>query len=601
MPSAKLLAMGVIAMVLIPALALVLTEVALRAAGVGHPTRYFVPAAANDDRQGGEVLETNHRFTHRFFPPALARGMIPARITRDKPPATYRIFLFGESAANGDPDPAYGFGRHLELLLESRFPDTDFEVICTAITAINSHVILPIAKECARIEADLWIVYMGNNEIIGPFGAGTVFGAQAPPLPVVRANIALKATRIGQLVEAALAAVRPGPHDLENWEGINMFAGNTLPFAATARARVLDSFSENLADILDCAARADVPVLLATVASNLRDCGPFASLHGRPLSKAEAAAWNTAVDAGRAHLARNEFRSALDALLTAARIDPHYAELQFLLAQAHAALGQAAEAKAAYTAARDFDALSVRADSRINDIIRAAAAARADHGVTLVDIEAALAAVAPDGIPGRESFFEHVHFTPNGNDQVARAFARQIETRLPEDVRSADTGAWASTAKVLTQLGLSVWDQHRLWSEMAERLATPPYSNRVQADQAVAFSQQQAARLQSRMNPQLDRKIYSMALAAHPDDYLLLTRFGYFLLSQSDFDGAIDAFSKVRDRFPNFDGGHQDLGLALLLAGRYPEAKACFQRVLELRPGYPRALKAINWIDSQPH
>ena len=55
-------------------------------------------------------------------------------------------------------------------------------------TAINSHAVLPIARECARHEGDLWIVYMGNNEMIGPFGAISVFGSQAPPLWYVAAK-----------------------------------------------------------------------------------------------------------------------------------------------------------------------------------------------------------------------------------------------------------------------------------------------------------------------------------------------------------------------------------------------------------------------------
>ncbi len=47
--------------------------------------------------------------------------------------------------------------------------------------------------------ADIWVIYMGNNEVVGPFGAGTVFGRQVPPLPLIRASLALKTTRIGQL------------------------------------------------------------------------------------------------------------------------------------------------------------------------------------------------------------------------------------------------------------------------------------------------------------------------------------------------------------------------------------------------------------------
>jgi hypothetical protein len=66
------------------------------------------------------------------------------------------------------------------MLLRERFPGQRFEVVNVAVTAINSHVILPIARECAQHQGDLWIVYMGNNEMVGPFGAATVFGTRAP-------------------------------------------------------------------------------------------------------------------------------------------------------------------------------------------------------------------------------------------------------------------------------------------------------------------------------------------------------------------------------------------------------------------------------------
>ena len=36
------------------------------------------------------------------------------------------------------------------------------------------------------------MVYAGNNEVVGPFGAGTVFGTQVPPLPLIRASLAVR-------------------------------------------------------------------------------------------------------------------------------------------------------------------------------------------------------------------------------------------------------------------------------------------------------------------------------------------------------------------------------------------------------------------------
>ena len=41
----------------------------------------------------------------------------------------------------GDPDPAYGFSRYLEVMLREKFPSMKFEVVNTGSVAINSHVL----------------------------------------------------------------------------------------------------------------------------------------------------------------------------------------------------------------------------------------------------------------------------------------------------------------------------------------------------------------------------------------------------------------------------------------------------------------------------
>ena len=170
----------------------------MRIAGYGYPSGFF-----RSIRQGGkEFLIHNEKFSLRFFPPELARWPSSFKFAADKPADTCRIFVFGESAAMGDPQPAFSASRYLEVLLRRRFPGQKFEIVNLGITAINSHVILPMAQDCARQHADIWIIYMGNNEMVGPFGAATVFGSRAPPLAAAKLNLALKKTRVGQLAGA---------------------------------------------------------------------------------------------------------------------------------------------------------------------------------------------------------------------------------------------------------------------------------------------------------------------------------------------------------------------------------------------------------------
>src|ERR1700744_2609120 len=98
------------AVVLIPILMVAVLEAGLRIAGYGYSTRLFEKAQIN----GKDYLLNNEDFSRRFFPPALSRWPSPLMIEPVKPQNTYRIFIFGESAAQGDPEPAFGAGRYLE-------------------------------------------------------------------------------------------------------------------------------------------------------------------------------------------------------------------------------------------------------------------------------------------------------------------------------------------------------------------------------------------------------------------------------------------------------------------------------------------------------
>jgi hypothetical protein len=234
-----------LALTLVPLVLLGAVELLLRVAGSGRSTAFFQKTSIN----GVDCLVENPRFGLRFFPAEMARSPAPVVMGAVKPPGRYRIFLLGESAALGDPAPAFGFGRYLEVLLRERFPKSDFEIICVAMTAINSHAILPIAQECAGHEGDMWLLYMGNNEMVGPFGAATVFGAKAPPLWQVRLTLALKQSRIVQAM-AGLREKWRGDQGRQTWEGMKMFMGNRIPPDDARRETVHRNFRSNLSDIL---------------------------------------------------------------------------------------------------------------------------------------------------------------------------------------------------------------------------------------------------------------------------------------------------------------------------------------------------------------
>jgi tetratricopeptide (TPR) repeat protein len=583
---------------LVPVLFFGALELALRLSGFGYATSFFLPAKI----AGKNFYVTNDRFGFRFFPPAIARTPFALRMAANKPAGTYRIFLFGESAAQGDPDPTFGVSRYLETLLRARFPDAHFEVVCVAMTAINSHAILPIARECSRRQGDLWIIYMGNNEIVGPFGAGTVFGPQSPRLWVIRASLAAKATRIGQLLELLAGKVGRQPAAMKSWEGLNMFKEHQVRFDAPSRQRACDNFVGNLEDILRAARSAGVPVILSTVASNLKDCAPFASLHKTGLTADEQTAWTNACRAGIAAQSANDFRGALKSFSEAAAVDSEFAELQYRRGLCELALTSMVEAKRDFELARDYDALGFRADGPINRIIQQAAQRHAQDGVCFADSAAGLAAESPFGITGEEFFYEHVHLNFEGNYRLALLFAQQVAARLPAALTNHAAAQWATAEVCARRLAISPWDRYRVWQANYSRVSEPPFTDQLNDVPRAKMYMAKLDQLRAAMTPESQARamaVYQEAVAAAPDDLSLLGNFAQFLGELGDFSEAVKQQKRVCELLPQSAPAFHKCGLLLVRQNETDAAAQEFSHCLSLRADYAPALNELGLILAQ--
>ena len=605
-------------MALSPLFGVLLLEVALRIAGYGYPTSFFLKTRIN----GRTVFVENAKFGLRFFPPTLARSPAPIVMPADKPTNSYRIFLLGESAALGDPDPAYGFGRYLEVLLRERYPGTRFDVICVAMTAINSHAILPIARECAHHHGDLWVVYMGNNEMMGPFGAGAVFGSRAPRLNLVRASLALKTTRVGQMLDSFLSRLGPRLSSPDHWQGMGMFMDHQVRPDDARRQRVYQNFKRNLDDILHAGEDAGLKVILSTVAGNLKDCGPFASLHASDLDEERHQTWEQLYSQGNSFESLGELSKAIVKYSEAARIDPAFAELQFRLGHCYLALTNSQEARPRLERARDLDGLPFRADSNLNAIIKQAGAEKRARGVQLFDGEGALSAQAPQGIPGSELFFEHVHLNFEGNYLLARAMAIEIATILPRTITGHSTaGEWASIELCDRRLALTDWNRFQVFESILARVSDAPFTNQLAYSPRIKIYSEKLSELRSRMRPEsfsIAKDVYRAALADRPDDYLIHEKFAEFLemtgrlteagaewqracellphhfmpffrlgklrVRQGKFQEATILLSRAVSMRPDFVEGLNELGRSLFKQGKFAEALACYQNALRQQP-----------------
>jgi tetratricopeptide (TPR) repeat protein len=574
----------------LPVLALTLVEIGLRLAGYGYDPAFF---QTQRDAKGEIWLVSNDAFTFRFFPPERSRCPAPFRFAAHKPADTIRIFILGESAAMGDPQPSVGPSRILNALLRQRFPGTDFEVINLGITAINSHVIVPIARDvAARGQGDIWILYLGNNEMVGPFGAATAFGQRAAPLWVVRLNLALQRTRVGQLAISALRHLgRKSP--TAGWAGMQMFRENQLPPDDVRRATIHRHFARNLGKIVDLGLTDGGKIVLSTVAVNLRDCPPFGSLTGSkrlPTDRHEFALQFTNALAAQTSAPP---RDAIAMFAQAAAIEPDFAELQFRWAQCLLAETNGSAARTHLQRACDTDALPFRADSQINAAIRALAQQKAGASLRFCDAEAAFAAAAPDGSPGAESFFEHVHFNFDGNYRLAMAWAEQVSSLLPSTIGRTEQESWATQEDCERAVGLSDWNRLTVIASVLARLQQAPFAEQFTNPRRRQQLRQEYRRISDQLR-QADaaastRAAFETALARTPEDNFLRENFAEFLKATGHPAAAIAEYQTILGRLPHDFYSAVRAGRMLGEMGRWADAATTLRSAATQRPFLPDA------------
>ena len=569
------------AMILVPALLLGITEGALRLFGYGYPTNFFrkIP--------GQEAYTGNPRFGWRFFPRTHSLAPPPFHLPAAKPAGTYRIFVLGGSAAMGWPGSAYSFSRILDVMLRERFPHVRFEVINAGMVAVNSHVVLPIAHDCADHDADLFIVYMGNNEVIGPFGKGSIFGGYSPNLSAIRASLWGRTTKVGQLIQNVAASLEGGGDPKS--QILEKVREHRLAPDDPLLDEVVDHFRTNLNDILAATANAGAKTIVCTVATNLKDCPPFGSLHRPDLDETQETRWQKTYEAGITLDEAGEYDRAVQQYLAAAEIDDQFAELHFRIGSCDLAMKRPAQARRRFLLARDLDAARFRADNRLNTVIREVASARSREGVIFVDAERSLAECprTRDGILGEELFYDHVHMNFEGNYELARAVFDAVVRQLPEAIRSRAGGAAEplSRDRCAELLALTQRNRLRMATEVWHTAAYPPFT--FQLDHAQRherdFQKLREARKQA-LPSDGDRAVTlrRQGLERHPDDLPMRGDLATLLHGRGEYAESMTHWRALLERLPENADARVGLGAALVGLGRTDEALTEFDVAVDL-------------------
>lgn len=439
----------VFAWFIVPLLILAGLELGLRAAGYGMDTAPF--QVLNTDR-GRVYLCDRENLYHLFSHPVdIEKTKVEFAIPERKEPGTYRIFVFGSSAAAGWIHSA-SFSQLLQVMLMERFPGVRFEVYNLANAGLNSSIMRPLAQDCARMHPDAYVIYMGNNEVHGPYGLVTEYmareGRVMTPLEI-RLHQGMRRFRLGQWLDRA---ARKDP--ISENQGIPKDVSPEDP----RLSQIWRNYEYNLRDMFHAAAGAGAEVFVSTLGANLRHWPPQPDLIWDALSEDKQREFENNLHTGKSLEEGGQWEEALHLYGNTETITESSPYLFFRQATCRWALGDHERARALYDKALERDSFTwVRAKHAFNATIRKAVNGHEGFNVVLVDGQAALEAAAPHATPGNESFADGCHLRPSGMYVLARAFYEQMCPKMPYWVRQHEDkdAPMPELSDILALLGFS--------------------------------------------------------------------------------------------------------------------------------------------------
>ncbi|MCB1152951.1 hypothetical protein KDL45_04820 [bacterium] len=386
----------------------------------------------------------------------IREGLAPFLSFTPKPaPGVHRIVVLGSSPVWGtfsaDPNDNTLLVWHLRDRLEKAYPGEKFELINAAHIAFGGPEVVKAAREMAKYNADLALVYYGG--VMPQIGKDIVdFDLLTKSkLKFHVLNFVLK-FKLAQLVRDVMRMEsqpelprgdfdenRPEefgellpPGEIQSGmnsekivaseEGLPLFApgSNRLVQPQTYNERTVNLVN-NLVDATNhdyrltfqAVARPfldrDVPLVFYTVATNVAAIPPFWSMHWTPLSDEQLKQFEELYKRGRQAMADGRYEDALEPLKAAIAVSDTFADALFLYAQALENTGRRGEAREYYHRAKEYDASNERALDRPNEILEEVAKS---IDAPVIDSNEIIAAVDPDGIIGSNLFVDHQH--PNG-------------------------------------------------------------------------------------------------------------------------------------------------------------------------------------------
>ena len=376
---------------LIPILFFLLLELSLRYFNYGRSYEQWVESPNGQwIQKSGKFLILNPDLAYKYFH---VLKTIPhcthLAFDKEKKPNAFRIFIMGGSSAAGFPyEPNGSVASYLLDRLSLVYPDSKIEVVNCGMTAINSYTLRDLTPGILDQKPDLILIYAGHNEYYGALGAGSIesFGNSRFLANLV---ISLEKFRTFQLIRNTLAVIGKKMLTEEKTQAgtliEKMVQNKYIGYGSDVYKKGLTQFEGNLNDILHKITDANVPVIIGTITSNLKDQYPFVSDSSSQYPPAEKifSDANQALSQEKCEIADSLFRYA-----------------------------------------RDLDALRFRAPGKMNEIISRTAE---KYGVHVVDIDSAFNANSPNQIVGNNLIIDHLHQSLQGYQLIGKMFFNKME------------------------------------------------------------------------------------------------------------------------------------------------------------------------------
>ncbi len=335
--------------------------------------------------------------------------------SRAKGPGTFRIAMFGESAAAGFPHSLSSTpARWLEALMAGRCDGRKIEVVDCAIPGIGSDWIEQAARRVIPLGVDLVLVYAGNNEFLSAFVERRRVESRVVNVLAARSALLCALLRMRSRGQALVATRSP----------LDTTGYLDEPLRAL-RTTIEERFGANLETIGALAKEAGAAVIFVRPVAARRDWPPQSSVPRQGLSPQDRNSLEAFLKQAGSALAARDANAARAAIDAATALDPDLALVHFQRGELFDLLSDSAAASVSYTRALDLD----DRPSRVNAALAAQIVAAAKRGGgNYFDADAAFHA-AGGGIAPSDWLDDHVHLSIEGQYHLALLLTDALRSR----------------------------------------------------------------------------------------------------------------------------------------------------------------------------